>query len=251
MDGASQGFPYACLPMTQANMTGWFVLAPHACICTWNGGAKPADLAVIVPDPPAPPEGVKNSSWSKAPPGVQAQSAVGHGILTWTLGYVFRTSPGWNVLCRGPANMPKDGIAPLEGLVETDWTCASFSMNWKFTRPCEVRFEKGEPIAMLVPQRRGELEQFSCRMAELSSDPALSEGYAQWIRSRMEFLRLQQSGDADALKRRFEKHYLHGTHTSGAPGPDDHQMRRELATFEPNRPEAPIDPPGNETPPAR
>jgi hypothetical protein len=232
MDNAARGFPYACLPMSVANMSGWFVLAPHGCIAKWNGGASPADIVVSIPDPPPAPEARGSGTWSKAPPGVHAQSAVGHGILTWTLGYVFRTPPGWNTLCRGPANFIKDGIAPLEGLVETDWTNSSFSMNWKFTRPGTVTFEKGEPIAMLVPQRRGELETFRCRKAEFAADPALADGYRKWIESRVGFLDKQRSGDQAALKQRFEKHYMHGTSVDGRPGPEDHQMMRELSRFE-------------------
>lgn len=233
MDTAAAGFPYACLPMSIANMGGWFVLAPHACRAQWNGGASPADLVVTIPDPPKPPPGVvAGRTWSKAPPGIQAQSAVGHGIITWTLGYIFRTPPGWNILCRGPANMVKDGIAPLEGLVETDWAQGSFSMNWKFTRPGVVTFEKDEPIAMLVPQRRGELEQFACRKAELSSNPQLADGYRKWIESRTNFLAAQRAGDPDALRRKYEKHYMHGVTTTGEQGPADHQKMRELARFE-------------------
>lgn len=233
MDHAARGFPYACLPMSIANMSGWFVLAPHGCIAKWNGGSAPGDMIVSIPDPPPPPPtSGKGGTWSKAPPGVQAQSAVGHGILTWTLGYVFRTPPGWNMLCRGPANVVKDGIAPLEGLVESDWTNSSFSMNWKFTRPGTVSFEKGEPIAMLVPQRRGELEVFRCRKADFSANPELAAGYRTWIESRVSFLDKQRSGDQAALKQRFEKHYMHGTTTEGHPGPQDHQMMRELSRFQ-------------------
>jgi Family of unknown function (DUF6065) len=43
---------------------------------------------------------------------------------------VFRTPPGCNLYVRGPANSPKDGIAALEGIIETDWSEATFTMNW-------------------------------------------------------------------------------------------------------------------------
>ena len=42
-------------------------------------------------------------------------SHFGYGILTWTLPYLFRTPPDWNLLARGPSNLPKDGIQALEG----------------------------------------------------------------------------------------------------------------------------------------
>ena len=45
---------------------------------------------------------------------------------------------------------------PLEGIVETDWLPATFTMNWRLTRPnYPVHFEAGDPICMVVPVPRG------------------------------------------------------------------------------------------------
>ena len=44
-------------------------------------------------------------------------------------------SEGWNTFVTGPMNGIKDGIAPLSGVIETDWSPYSFTMNWRFTRP--------------------------------------------------------------------------------------------------------------------
>lgn len=216
MDATAFGFAYQCLPMTLANQSGWFVLAPHGAVAEWNGGMAPADLTVIVAD---------------SPPVVHSISKVGSGILTWTIPYLFRTPPGWNLLCRGPANYIKDGLCPLEGLVETDWSLASFSMNWKLTRPGRVEFRAAEPVAMLVPQRRGDLEEFSASRKTLDSDPALAEGYRTWITSRQEFLAAQQSGDPETIKRKYQKHYFKGETNDGTFF-EGHQKKRTLAKFE-------------------
>ncbi len=81
-----------------------------------------------------------------------AVSHFGHGILTWRLPFLFRTPVDTDLLMRGPANSPKDGIAPLEGMIETDWSPATATMNWQITRPDHVvRFVADEPIAMIVP----------------------------------------------------------------------------------------------------
>ena len=213
MDETAGGFAYHCLPMTLANQSGWFVLAPHGAAAEWNGGNAPTDLKVTI-------EG--------APESVHAMSAVGSGILSWTIPYVFRTPPGWNLLCRGPANYVKDGIQALEGLVETDWSYASFSSNWKMTRPGRVEFVAGEPVAMLVPQQRGDLEAFSVRKAELASNQDLFDGYREWINSRQAFLAAQRNGDPEAIKKKYQKHYfsgqtLQGTHFDG------HQKKRPAA----------------------
>ena len=216
MDATSGGFAYHCLPMTLANQSGWFVLAPHPAVVEWNGGAAITDLTVTI-------EG--------QPESVHAMSAVGNGILSWTIPYLFRTPPGWNLLCRGPANAIKDGIQALEGLVETDWSHASFSSNWKMTRPGRVEFAEGEPVAMLVPQERRDLERFSVRKAELASNPDLARGYTEWINSRRAFIGAQRDGDVEAIRKKFQKHYFSGKTLRGAHF-DGHQKKRRLRSFE-------------------
>ncbi len=220
MDETAGGFAYHCLPMTLANQSGWFVLAPHGAVVEWNGGMAPTDLKVTI-------EG--------KPESVHAMSAVGSGILSWTIPYIFRTPPGWNLLCRGPSNYIKDGIQVLEGLVETDWSYASFSSNWKMTRPGRVEFQAGEPVAMLVPQQRGDMENFSVRKAELASNRELFDGYTEWINSRQAFLNAQRAGDAEAIKKKFQKHYFSGQTLKGMHF-DGHQKKRRLKEFEDERP---------------
>ena len=56
-------------------------------------------------------------------------SHFGSGVLTFHAGYLFRTPPGWAVWARGAPNTVKDGIVPLDGLVETDWLPFTFTMN--------------------------------------------------------------------------------------------------------------------------
>ena len=215
MDAASRGFPYHCLPMALANLSGWFVLAAHNAVCEWNGGPAAEDLTVRVVG---------------EAPYVHIASAVGSGIFTWTIPYVFRTPPGWNLLCRGPANYVKDGISPLEGLTETDWSYASFSMNWKMTRPGVVEWKAGEPVAMLVPQRRGDLEAFRPRLADLRGNKELWDGYTNWIHERQEFLAAQKRGDMAAIKKRFQKHYFTGQTNEGTVF-EAHQKARNVRPF--------------------
>lgn len=148
MSEMRQGWPHRCLPMLIANQSGWEVRNRNAFTATWMGGDDRTSL-MIAPD--------TRESGQFLP-----SSHFGYGILTWHLPMLFRTPPGYNLLVRGPANHPKDAISALEGVVETDWSSSSFSMNWKFTREfMPVRFEVDEPICMIVPQRRAELEEFA------------------------------------------------------------------------------------------
>ncbi len=64
----------------------------------------------------------------------------------------------------------------MEGIVETDWASSVFSMNWKLTRAhMPVRFEVDEPICMIVPQRRAELEEFTPELRPIESDENFAE----------------------------------------------------------------------------
>ena len=59
-------------------------------------------------------------------------------------------------MAQGPINRPKDGIAALSGIIETDWAPYTFTMNWIFTQPeVDVHFEKGEPFCHIFPVQRG------------------------------------------------------------------------------------------------
>src|SRR5437016_3513128 len=90
-----------CLPLLVANEAGWVLLNEQGFTAEWSGGETIYDLTVSYPG---------------AKPGFPAVSNFGHGILTFLIPYLFRTPEGWDLLVRGPANLPRDGIAPLDGL---------------------------------------------------------------------------------------------------------------------------------------
>jgi antitoxin (DNA-binding transcriptional repressor) of toxin-antitoxin stability system len=209
-------FARRCLPLLMANQAGWALLSRHRVRLTWNGGHRLADTTVepLEGDGPAP-----------------VKSHFGYGIVTWNVPFVFRTPPGWNLLARGPANWPKDGIAPLEGLVETDWATATFTMNWKLTRPGHpVEFTVGEPVAMLVPQPRGALERFEPSMRALEEDEATAAGHRSWAASRARFnADLRVPGSA-ATARGWQRDYFRGRNANGTQAPV-HQTRLSLRPF--------------------
>jgi hypothetical protein len=213
------GWPNRCLPMLIANQSGWELRNPSAFTATWMGQGGAMDL-VIAPDKREPGQFLPTCQF-------------GNGILTWHLPMLFRTPPGYNLLVRGPANYPKDGVCPLEGVVETDWANASFSMSWKFTRKLmPVRFEVEEPICMIVPQRRTELEEFAPELRPIESDEGLHGKYEGWLRSRGELGRVQAAADVAGGERvEWQADYTQGRHFDGEAGAEDHQTRRHLRPF--------------------
>jgi hypothetical protein len=184
LEATRDRFANGCLPLLLANQAGWFLLNSHSLLVTWDGGDGPEALRLV---------------WQGEPP-YPAGTYVGHGILTWRLPYLFRTPPGWNLLVRGPANWPKDGIAPLEGLVEADREVAPFAMSWKLTAiETPVRFELGEPICMLLPQRRGELEGFAPQLRDSASEPAPA-ARRTWTERRTRFPVDLRTADSAAVE---------------------------------------------------
>lgn len=216
MDAAPQRFPYRCLPLNIANQSGWVLGNPTAFRAYWYGGPLATDIEIQF----------------DGPPDNCILSHFGSGVITFSLPYLFRTPPGVNMWVKGLSNQIKDGIQPLEGVVETDWASSTFTMNWKFTRPNEwVEFAVGEPVCMLVPVPRGFLETLAPRVELLSTEPELKEKYHAWEASRSGFLQGLKANDPDAVKQGWQKDYFQGKTAEGGAF-DGHQTRLHLREFE-------------------
>jgi hypothetical protein len=210
MEQTPSRFALRCLPMLLANQAGWIVLNSHAVSVTWSGGNTREGVIVEYEDQGPP---------SLAP----VVSHFGCGIVTWRLPFLFRTSRDFDLLVRGPANMPKPGAYPLEGLVETDWAVATFTMNWKLLHRNEtVRFAKGEPVCMIVPQRKGDLARFDPTMRSIETDAELASAYEDWRNGRSEVLVTRRSGE-------WQKTYFQGRR--GSSRVDGHVTKLNVKPF--------------------
>jgi hypothetical protein len=216
MDASHERYAYRCLPLTIANQSGWLVPSPVTFSACWDGGTG-LDAVTL--------------TFAAPRPDGRVTSHFGHGILTFAIPYLFRTPPGVNLWVKGPANYFKDGVQPLEGVVETDWLPSTFTMNWKLTRPGHpVRFEKGEPVCMLVPVPRGLAEGLEPRRASLANNAEVMAQYLQWQQERSEFLAALRERDPEALARGWQRDYMKGLLPTGARAPA-HQTRLRLKEF--------------------
>jgi hypothetical protein len=242
MDESIQRFAYRCLPLAIANRAGWIIRNPTTFVAVWNGGLTRNDTQVnfnpsqetfesyqtyttITLNTPAKP------SEPLKPPDLRISSHFGSGVVTFSIPYLFRTPKGINLWVKGPTNQIKDGAQALEGIVETDWLTATFTMNWKLTRPrMPVTFKAGEPICMIVPIPRGLAEGLDAVRTPMTSDPELHSEFKDWERSRSQFMvDLDQRGSA-ANKRGWQKHYFKGETLGGKPV-EEHQTRVDLPPF--------------------
>ena len=220
MNATNAGFANRCLPMRIAGQAGWNILNDRKVRAIWSGDSSPNALIV------------ENSG---SPP-YAALSHFGEGILTFTIPFLFRTPRGLSLLIRGPANMPKDAVAPLEALVETDWAVAGASVNWKFTRPgVWVEFAEAEPICMIVPQQLELCERAIPTLMDMRDDAELHHAFTCWSDSTRLFNERLRQRDPAAVTLGWQQFYLRG----GAPhagdrllaGPDMHKMKLNLQEF--------------------
>ena len=218
MDASPEAFAYRCLPLDIANAHGWEILCPCDAEATWTGRGGTEDVVVRTPGDPA--------------PGGGPVSLFGQGVLTFHIPALFRTPPGWDLWITGSPNRPKDGIAPLSAVVETDWSPYTFTMNWRFTRRNHwVRFREAEPICFVFPVQRGALERMQPVVRPLDSNPALAAEFEAWSASREAFQAQAAKAPAAAPSDKWQKRYYRGLSMAGDAVAPGHRSRLRLKPF--------------------
>jgi len=218
MDATDERFANRCLPLLMANQSGWLIHNSHEVRAVWNGSKERSGISIELGD-------------DSVPPALRPISHFGYGILSWSIPYLFRTPPGYNLLARGPANWPKDGAQALEGLIETDWAVATFTMNWKLTRPhAAVTFVADEPFCMIIPQRRGELEEFRPETRPIGDHPETDTAHEEWRRRRHATNVQNFMAEFARAPKTFDRHYFQGAAPDGRRA-EAHQTRLRLRDF--------------------
>jgi hypothetical protein len=214
-----------CLPLVVANQSGWLLLNPEPFRVRWSGRTEQSSLEIERTD-------------EAARPLRFVDSLFGHGVLTFTVPYLFRTPTGWNLEVRGPTNLPKDGIAALDAIVETDWAVATFTMNWKMTRVDRwVEFAGLEPIALVRPVPRGTLARFEPSVRDLREEPELLRQHTAWRDARrlhngQRMVARRMFGERGSAAVGYQRHYWLGTSPGGAGAPDgEHDQRLNVRQF--------------------
>lgn len=219
MDDTPESFAYRCLPLAIANAHGWEIGNAAGFAARWNGGSDVADVEIRLDDP--------------AQSAVEAPvSLFGQGTLTFHVPGLFRTEPGWNLWVGGPPNVAKDGIAPLAGIIETDWSPYSFTMNWRFTRSNHwVRFEPDEAFAFFFPIERRAIEDTMPRFHPIDEAPDLKAMFEQWSESRDAFHKRMREAPPRDPSDKWQKLYYRGVCPAGHAGVADHQTKIRLREF--------------------
>jgi Family of unknown function (DUF6065) len=186
-------------------------------VATWSGGPNQQDIQI-------------QSAGDTRPPAV---SHFGVGVLTFHIPCLFRTEPGYDLIVQGPINRPKDAIAPLTGVIETDWAPYTFTMNWKFTRArTPVSFAKGEAVCHIFPIKRGDLEAVEPELHSLAEAPGdLKRQFDDWRQNRVQFNADLKQAVSQASAEAWQKHYYRGQGDGIEKPIADHRTRLRLKPF--------------------
>jgi hypothetical protein len=197
---------YWCLPMLAANTLGWTLYNPVEFSVMWRGGGDRSAVMVECDDP----EWVK--SW------------FGYGTFTLFPPFFVRTSPDIDVWVRPVANYARPGVLTMEGVVETDWLQAGFTLNFMLLLPLsKLVFKVGDPLVQFVPYPRGFIERFTASIVPASqADPQMVTDYNTWVQRRTAQLRDQ--GGEPSLD------YMRGVKLDGEKA-EGHQKRFRPPSF--------------------
>jgi hypothetical protein len=196
---------YKCLPLTSANTAGWTLYNPFEFTVQWKNG--PLQENVIIE--------CAQEKW--------VRSWFGFATFTIHPQFIVKTSPGINLWVRPVPNTYKPPILGLEGMVETDWLRASFTINYMIRMPLvKTTYKVGEPLVQFVPYPREFIEHFDPEIVEAGEEyEEVMAFYRQWQTMRKE--NIEQRGPADL-------HYMRGLDIDGTKRPE-HKRAFKLSPF--------------------
>jgi hypothetical protein len=192
----TRAFRY-CEAVTSASAFGWYVFPPISFRLVWDGEAVAwtydgAESWYPLGKAQFPnfasefdqfaPEHLKGY----APPFLAALPEPGV-VQVWS-GLLARTQPGWSLLVRAPANIPRTGGYDFfEGIVETDRWFGPLFTNLRLTRTdVPITFDAEMPLFQAQPLHRSvysddRLNAFACESGLSNLSDADWDGYAATV----------------------------------------------------------------------
>ena len=183
----TRAFRY-CEAVTTASAFGWYVFPPIGFSLIWDGekvGWSYTGTDEWYPLGRAQYPGFSATFDDHAPGHIQGYSPPflaalpEPGVVQVWSGLLARTRPGWSLLVRPPANLPRQGGYDLfEGIVETDRWFGPLFTNVRLTRTdVPITFDGEYPLFQVQPLHRSgyaddRLNDFECTtgLASMSAD---------------------------------------------------------------------------------
>ena len=148
---------YRCLPLTIGNQYGFTVSSEFDITFEWNGGDSEESIFFQFDE--------NKGDLDKLYPRID--SHFGHGIVTVSTPYFFRTPPGVNLITINPPNYVIPNVTVMTGVIETDNLRRFFTFNLKIQIPnIRTTIPAGYPLAAFIPIPRYYCDEFNLDFAE-------------------------------------------------------------------------------------
>ena len=148
---------YRCLPLSIGNQYGFILKTEYDMGFMWDGGNNKEAIKFYITES-------EEALTEKFP---RIESHFGHGIITISNPFWFRTPPGVNLMTVNPPNYVIPNVTVMTGVVETDNLRRSFTFNLKIQIPnIEVFLPAGTPLAGFIPIPRNYADSFELKYAD-------------------------------------------------------------------------------------
>lgn len=166
MDATYNKHAYQCRPMTVANVYGWELSLPCEVRVIWRGGNNNVEILN------APSFGV---------------SAGIIGMVTFPVGWRFKTEPGYSIQMGGSPNLILPGAQALSGIIPTDWWPDEFQMNWMITdTDREIVFPEGFPFMFFTVVQNSVVENAQLKLDSTVEDTGFIDSRAKYGKEKMQ-----------------------------------------------------------------
>jgi len=167
MDGTYNKHAYRCLPLTEANVSGWEIVLPHDVVFEWDGSTsvpRCTQGATISRE-------IHGQSYEQ---NIVQQSII--GMATFCLSWIFKTPPGVHTWLTGSPNYVVDGAVPLTASIPSDWWPDEVNMSWIITKEkTPIVFPSGSALAFFTFYQPSLLESVEFSVENMWDDQALMD----------------------------------------------------------------------------
>ena len=136
---------YRCAPLKVANRAGWDLRLNESVVVEWNGAPHKVDVEVT-----------KGESIAK--------SAFGMGTFTLTVGYIWKLSPGWQLMVMPIPNGDLGDCEAMTAIMEPEILNYPWFLTMRMFNTGLTRITPGQRVARVMPVRIGEFEDSSFKV---------------------------------------------------------------------------------------
>lgn len=136
---------YRCTPLKVANRAGWDLRLNETVAVEWNGAPHLSDVEVI-----------KGEN--------VAESVFGMGTFTLTIGYIWKLSPGWQLMVMPIPNGDLGDCEAMTAIMEPEILNYPWFLTMRMFSQGLTRITPGQRVARVMPIRIGEFEDSSFKI---------------------------------------------------------------------------------------